>query len=247
MKDKNINKFIMPLSKYKRVLLKISGEALMGDKPFGHEYPIIQSIAEDIKEVIDLGVEVCVVVGGGNIYRGIDAPSLGMERAAGDYIGMLATVINALSLQNIMEAVNIHTRVLSAIPMMSICEPYIRRKAKRHMEKGRVVIFAGGTGNPFFTTDSAAVLRAIEMNCDLLLKGTKVNGIYDSDPKKNPSAVKYSDISYIDILKKDLKIMDMSAIGLAHENNLPIKVFSIKEKGNFAKVLLDKGECTNIW
>lgn len=235
----------MSLIKYKKVLLKVSGETLMGDKQYGHEYSVIRRIAEDIKEVLDLGVQVCVVVGGGNIYRGSDA-QFGMERAAGDYIGMLATVINALTLQNIMESVGIHTRVLSAIPMMSVCEPYIRRKAKRHIEKGRVVIFAGGTGNPFCTTDSAAVLRAIEMNCDLLLKGTKVDGVYNSDPTHTPNAVKYSTISYSKVLQDNLKVMDIAAIAVARENNLPIAVFSIKEKGNFAKVLQGKGEYTMI-
>lgn len=232
--------------KYKRVLLKVSGEALMGQKKFGHDYETIKAIAEDIKQVIDLGVEVCVVVGGGNIYRGIDASLLGMERASADYIGMLATVINALALQNIMETMNIYTRVLSAVPMTSICEPYIRRKAKRHMEKGRVVIFAGGTGNPFFTTDSAAVLRAIEMNCDLLLKGTQVDGVYDSDPVKNPNAIKYQNITYTDVLKDNLQVMDMAAIALARENKLPIKVFSIKDKGNFVRVLQSQGDYTKI-
>ncbi len=230
---------------YKRVLLKVSGEALMGNKQFGHEYSIILGIAEDIKEAIDLGIEVCVVVGGGNIYRGTDV-LFGMERAAGDYIGMLGTVINALTLQNIMESLGVHTRVLSAIPMMSVCDPYIRRKAKKHIEKGRVVIFAGGTGNPFCTTDSAAVLRAIEMSCDLLLKGTKVNGVYNADPTKNLNAVKYSTISYTNLLKDNLQVMDIAAIAVARENNLPIKVFSIKEKGNFAKVLQGKGEYTKI-
>jgi uridylate kinase len=232
--------------KYKRVLLKISGEALMGERKSGHDYITIKGIAEDIKEVINLGVEVCVVVGGGNIYRGSDASLLGIERAAADYIGMLATVINALALQNIMESIEIHTRVLSAIPMMTICEPYIRRKAKRHIEKGRIVIFAAGTGNPFFTTDSAAVLRAIEMNCDLLLKGTQVDGVYDSDPVKNPNAIKYLNITYTDVLTHNLKIMDMASIALAHENNLPIKVFSIKERGNFVKVLQGHGKYTKI-
>ncbi|WP_253308462.1 UMP kinase [Rickettsia endosymbiont of Orchestes rusci] len=232
--------------KYKRVLLKVSGEALMGEKQFGHEYSVIRKIAEDIKEVIDLGVEVCIVVGGGNIYRGINAAFVGMERASADYIGMLGTVINALTLQNIMESLNIYTRVLSAIPMMSVCEPYIRRRAKRHMEKGRVVIFAGGTGNPFCTTDSAAVLRAIEMNCDILMKATQVDGVYDSDPKKNPAAKKYFTISYKDVITNNLQVMDMAAIAVARENKLPIKVFSIKEQGNFAKVIQGKGEYTTI-
>ncbi|WP_341764326.1 UMP kinase [Candidatus Tisiphia endosymbiont of Beris chalybata] len=231
--------------KYKRVLLKISGEALMGDKQYGHEYAEIIRIAEDIKEAIQLGVQVGIVVGGGNIYRGTDV-QFGMERAAGDYIGMLATVINALTLQNIMESLGIFTRVLSAIPMMSVCEPYIRRKAKRHIEKGRVVIFAGGTGNPFCTTDSAGVLRAIEMNCDLLLKGTKVKGVYDADPAKYPNAIKYDTISYANLLNNNLQVMDIAAVAVARENNLPIMVFSIKEKGNFARVLREQGDYTKI-
>ncbi len=230
---------------YKRVLFKVSGEALMGQQKFGHDYLTLKGIAEDIKEVINLGMQVSVVVGGGNIYRGNDA-SLGIERAVADYMGMLATVINALALQNIMESINIDTRVVSAIHMSNICEPYIRRRAKRHLEKGRVVIFAAGTGNPFFTTDMAAVLRAIEMNCDLLLKGTQVDGVYDSDPAHNPGATKYGNITYIDILKDELKVMDMAAIALARDNNLPIKIFSIKERGNFAKVLHGKGAYTKI-
>lgn len=236
----------MTILKYKRVLLKMSGEALMGDKGFGHDYETLKRFAADIKEVKDLGVEVSVVVGGGNIYRGADAANMGMERAAADYVGMLGTIINALAFQNVLEACGIHTRVLSAIPMMSICESYIRRKAKRHMEKGRVVIFAGGTGNPFFTTDSAAVLRAIEMNCDLLLKGTQVDGVYSEDPIKNPNAQKFIEITYTKMLQHNLKVMDMSAIAQARENHLPIKVFSIKEKGNFAKVLQGNGSYTKI-
>lgn len=232
--------------KYKRVLLKVSGEALMGDKGFGHDYGTLQRISEDILEARNLGIEVALVVGGGNIYRGSDAATLGMERASADYVGMLATVINALALQNVMEATGIHTRVLSAIHMMTICEPYIRRKAKKHIEQGRVVIFAGGTGNPFFTTDSASVLRAIEMNCDLLLKGTKVDGVYSEDPIKNPQANKYREITYTEVMKQNLRIMDISAIALACENNLPIKVFSIKEKGNFAKVIQGQGVYTKI-
>lgn len=218
----------------------------MGDKNFGHDFETLQGIASDIREVKELGWQICIVVGGGNIYRGIDASVFGMERAAADYMGMLGTVINALALQNIMEKAGIYTRVQSAIPMMSICEPFIRRKAKRHMEKGRVVIFAAGIGNPFFTTDSAAVLRAIEMNCDFLLKGTKVDGVYDSDPHKNRDAKRFKDITYTDVLKDNLKVMDMAAIAVARENNLPIKVFSIKKRGNMALVLQDKGEFTTI-
>ena len=232
--------------KYKRVLLKMSGEALMGDRGFGHDYETLKRVADDIKEVRALGVQVSVVVGGGNIYRGADAANMGMERAAADYVGMLATVINALALQNVMEARAIDTRVQSAISMMSICEPYVRRKAKRHMEKGRVVIFAGGTGNPFFTTDSAAVLRAIEMNCDLLLKGTQVDGVYSADPKKDAQATKFTTVTYTELLQHQLNVMDMSAIALARENRLPIKVFSIKEKGNFARVLQGHGSYTKI-
>jgi uridylate kinase len=236
----------IPQIKYKRVLLKVSGEALMGARGFGHDYNVIKSIAEDIKEVRDLGVQVCIVVGGGNIYRGAEASQQGMERAAADYIGMLATVINALVVQNTMEQIGVYTRVLSAIPMTSVCESYVRRKADRHMEKDRVVIFAGGTGNPFFTTDSAAVLRAVEMNCDLLLKGTQVDGVYNVDPVQNPDAVKYENITYTEVLRDNLRIMDMAAIALARENNLPIKVFSIKEKGNFARVLQSQGNFTKI-
>lgn len=233
-------------SKYKCVLLKVSGEALMGDKTFGHDYETLKRIAQDIKEVRDMGVEVCVVVGGGNIFRGVSASALGMERTAADYMGMLGTVMNAIALQNIMEQEGIYTRVLSAINMTSICEPYVRRRAKRHMEKGRVVIFAGGTGNPFFTTDSAAVLRSIEMNCDLLLKGTQVDGVYSDDPHKNPDATKYDRVTYSEVLQNNLNVMDMAAIALARENNLPIKVFSIKKKGEFAKVLLSEGKYTKI-
>lgn len=218
----------------------------MGSQKFGHDYETIKAIANDIKEVRDLGVEVCVVVGGGNIYRGIDASLVGMDRAAADYIGMLATVINALALQNIMEGMDIYTRVMSAIPMMSVCEPYIRRKAKRHMQKGRIVIFAAGTGNPFFTTDTTAVLRAVEMNCDLLLKATKVDGVYNQDPHKNSSATRYNKITYTDVLKDNLNVMDMAAVALARDNKLPITVFSIKEQGNFAKVLIGEGNYTQI-
>lgn len=231
---------------YKRILFKVSGEALMGDKSFGHDFETLKGIAEDIKEVVELGVQICVVVGGGNIYRGSDASALGMERAAADYMGMLGTVINALALQNTMENIGIYTRVQSAIPMMSICEPFIRRRAKRHMQKGRVVIFAAGIGNPFFTTDSAAVLRAIEMNCDCLFKGTNVDGIYDFDPKKNANAKKFKEITYTDVLRDNLKVMDMAAIAVARENHLPIKVFSIKKRGNLAAVLKGEGEFTTV-
>ncbi len=236
----------MTIENCKRVLFKVSGEALMGDKNYGHDFETLKGISEDIKEVCELGIQVCVVVGGGNIYRGIDASELGMERASADYMGMLATVINAIALQNAMEKSGIYTRVQSAIPMTSICEPFIRRKARRHMQKDRVVIFAAGIGSPFFTTDSAAVLRAVEMNCDYLFKGTNVDGVYDSDPKTNPNAKKYEQITYTDVLKDNLNVMDMAAIAVARENKLPIKVFSIKERGNFAKVLQGKGSFTII-
>ena len=224
----------------KRVLFKVSGEALMGERTYGHDPNTLKAIAEDIKEVCEMGVQVCIVVGGGNIYRGVDAANLGMERATGDYMGMLATVINALALQNALEKQGIYTRVQSAIPMTSISEPFIRRRATRHMQKGRVVIFAAGIGNPFFTTDSAAVLRAVEMKCDYIFKGTNVDGVYDKDAKK------HHEITYTDVLRDNLKVMDMAAIAVARENNLPIKVFSIKQRGNFAKVLKDQGEYTII-
>lgn len=231
---------------YKCVLLKVSGEALMGDKQFGHDYDTIKRIAEDIKEVHDMGLQIAVVVGGGNIFRGNQAANLGMERAAADYMGMLGTVMNALALQNILEKMDVYTRVQSAIPMMSVCETYVRRKAKRHMQKSRVVIFAGGTGNPFFTTDFPAVLRAIEMNCDLLLKATQVDGVYSADPKKDPNAKRYDNVTYSEILENKLNVMDMAAIALARENQLPIKVFSIKERGEFAKVICGGGKFTKV-
>lgn len=218
----------------------------MGERTYGHDPNTLKAIAEDIKEVCEMGVQVCVVVGGGNIYRGIDAENLGMERATGDYMGMLATVINALALQNALEKQDVYTRVQSAIPMTSISEPFIRRRAIRHMQKGRVVIFAAGIGNPFFTTDSAAVLRAVEMKCDCIFKGTKVDGVYDKDPYKNPDAKRYKEITYTDVLRDNLKVMDMAAIAVARENNLPIKIFSIKQRGNFAKVLNDQGNYTII-
>ena len=229
----------MPKKKpqYKCVLLKVSGEALMGDKQFGHDYETIKRIAEDIKEVHDMGIQVCVVVGGGNIFRGNQAANLGMERAAADYMGMLGTVMNALALQNILEKLNVYTRVQSAIPMVTVCETYIRRKAKRHMQKGRVVIFAGGTGNPFFTTDSAASLRAIEINAEVILKGTRVDGIYSADPEKDPNATKYDTISFDDAYGKGLKVMDMTAFTLCKENNLPIIVFDMDTPGTLEKVL----------
>jgi uridylate kinase len=215
---------------YSRVLLKISGEALMGSKQCGHDMETINALSKDIVEVCNLGVQICIVVGGGNIFRGTSASLTGHERASGDYIGMLGTVINALILQNSLAKYSVTSRVLSAIPMTTICEPYIRRKAIRHLEKGRVVIFAAGTGNPFFTTDTAAALRAVEMNCNVILKGTQVSGIYSSDPKQNNDAVMYDKLSYTDLLSRDLKVMDASAVSLARENLIPIIVFSLKEE-----------------
>ncbi len=231
---------------YKRVMIKISGEALMGEKDFGQDLTIIKRISEDIKVVVGMGVEVCLVVGGGNIFRGMSAAEAGMERANADYMGMLATVMNALAVQNILEQMDCDVRVQSAIHMMEICEPYIKRRADRHMEQGRVVIFAAGTGNPFFTTDTAAALRAVEMNCDALLKGTQVDGVYDSDPKKNKNAKRLEKLSYRTVLADDLKVMDASAISLARENNIPILVFSIHEQGQFAKVVCGQGRYTII-
>ena len=231
---------------YRRVLLKISGEALMGDQDYGIDPAVVARLAEEIREVTALGVQVCAVIGGGNIFRGVSGMASGIERATGDYMGMLATVINALAMQNSLEKVGVSTRVQSAIPMASICEPYIRRRAMRHMEKGRVVIFAAGTGNPFFTTDTAAALRASEMGCDALLKGTKVDGVYDSDPAKNPSAKRYDRLSYLDVLAQDLQVMDTSAISLARQSKIPIIVFSIQTHGAFAEVMQGRGKFTIV-
>lgn len=232
--------------RYRRILLKISGEALMGSREFGLDPMIVSRIAKEVKSVCDLGIEVCLVIGGGNIFRGIAGASQGMQRASADYMGMLATVMNALAMQNALEQLGTPTRVLSAIPMQSICEPYIRRRAMRHLEKGRVVIFAAGTGNPYFTTDTAAALRASEMGCEALLKGTKVDGVYTADPKTNPKAKRFERLSHHDVLSKDLKVMDAAAISLARENNIPIIVFSIHRPGNFAEVMKGKGMFTTI-
>jgi uridylate kinase len=231
---------------YRRVLLKISGEVLMGSREYGIDPDTIKRIAADVKEVVDLKVQVCLVIGAGNIFRGISGAAVGIERASGDYMGMLATVINALALQSALEQLGVYTRVLSAIPMSTVCEPYIRRRAIRHMEKGRVVIFAAGTGNPFFTTDTAAALRASEMGCTALLKGTKVDGVYSADPRKDPSAKRHDKLTYMDVLSRDLKVMDASAISLARENNIPILVFSIQNKGGFADVIRGNGKHTII-
>ncbi|MGE0753955.1 MAG: UMP kinase [Alphaproteobacteria bacterium] len=231
---------------FKRVLLKLSGEALMGDKGYGQDPKTIERICRDIKATMEMGVQVCVVVGAGNIFRGIDGEATGMERASADYMGMVATVLNALALQNCLERMNVDTRVLSAISMMQVCEPYIRRRAERHIDRGRVVIFAAGTGNPFFTTDTAAALRANEMGCDALLKGTQVDGVYDADPKKNKNAKLFKSLSYHEVLVRDLKVMDASAIALSRENQIPILVFSIHNKDGIARAICGKGKFTLI-
>lgn len=230
-----------PNPAFKRVLLKISGEALMGDLEYGLDPVFVSRVAEEIKEAVATGVQVCLVIGGGNIFRGVSAAASGMERSTADYMGMLATVMNALAMQSALETHGVPTRVLSAIPMQTVCEPYIRRRAVRHMEKGRVVVFAAGTGNPYFTTDTAAALRASEMDCDAMMKGTKVDGVYDSDPVKNPDAVRYETLSHMDVISKDLKVMDASAITLSRDNDIPIVVFSILEAGGLAKVLRGEG------
>jgi len=232
--------------RYRRVLLKLSGEGLMGDGEYGIDPETIERLANEIKTVLDLGVQVSLVIGGGNIFRGISGVAAGVERTSADYMGMLATVMNALAMQSVLERVGVETRVQSAIPMPTVCEPFIRRRAVRHMEKGRVVIFAAGTGNPFFTTDTAAALRAVEMTCDALIKGTQVDGVYDSDPKKNPDAKRYERLGYREVLANDLKVMDASAIALARENKIPILVFSLQDTGSFAKVVKGEGRFTSI-
>jgi uridylate kinase len=226
--------------KYKRILLKISGEAMMGDQGYGVDPATVDFIAKEIKEAVSMGSELAIVIGGGNIFRGVEASVKGIERASADYMGMLATVINALALQNYLEKYSIPTRVQSAIEMKELAEPYIRRKAIRHLEKGRTVIFAAGTGNPYFTTDTAASLRAMEISADVILKATKVDGVYSSDPFKDPSAKKYNTLSYIDVLKKGLSVMDSTAISLCMDNNLPIVVFNLKGKGNIRKIIEGK-------
>jgi len=232
--------------KYRRVLLKISGEALMGERDYGLDPAMTARIAQEIQSVHALGVELCLVIGGGNIFRGLTGAAVGMERASGDYMGMLATVINSLAMQNELERHGVTTRVQSAISMQSICEPYIRRRALRHLEKGRVVIFGAGTGNSFFTTDTAAALRASEMGCDALLKATKVDGVYDADPLHEPKARRFERLDYREVLTRDLQVMDASAISLARENRIPILVFSIFENGGFAQVVQGRGRYTII-
>lgn len=223
--------------KYKRVLLKLSGESLMGNQNYGIDPEVLDQFADEIKDARSLGVEIAIVIGGGNIFRGISGAAKGMDRVQGDYMGMLATVINSMALQDALERKGTFTRLLTAIKMEQIAEPFIRRRAIRHLEKGRLVIFGAGTGNPYFTTDTAAALRAIEIEADVIIKGTRVDGIYDSDPEKNPKAVKFETISYIDVLQKNLRVMDLTAITLCQDNKLPILVFNMEQKGNLRRLL----------
>ncbi len=232
--------------KWKRVLLKLSGEALVGDGSYGISPEMIKSLALDLKSVFELNIQLCIVIGGGNIYRGLSGAARGMDRTTGDYMGMLATVMNSLALQNALEEINVQTRVQSALPISAVCEPYIRRKAFRHLEKKRIVIFAAGTGNPYFTTDTAAALRASEMNCDVMIKATLVDGIYSSDPKKDKNAIRYEKLSYMDVLSKDLQVIDASAVSLARENKIPLIISSIFENGNLVNILKGKGVFTIV-
>jgi uridylate kinase len=231
---------------YKRILLKLSGESLMGNKQFGIDTDKVLDYANEIKAAVDAGVQVAVVIGGGNIYRGIQAAANGIDRVQGDYMGMLATVINSMALQSGLEKIGVHTRLLTAIEMKEVAEPFIKRRAVRHLEKGRVVIFGAGTGNPYFTTDTAAALRATEIEADVILKGTRVDGIYDSDPEKNPKAKKYDNITFGEALKKKLNVMDLTAFTLCQENNLPIIVFDVNNKGNLKKILSGKKVGTRV-
>ncbi len=236
----------MARTRFNRILLKLSGEALMGPGQFGIDPDAVGGLATEIAQAQAGGQQLCIVVGGGNIFRGLAAAAKGFDRASADYMGMLATVMNALAMQNALEKIGVDTRVLSAIPMASVSEPYIRRRAMRHMEKGRIVIFAAGTGNPFFTTDTAAALRAAEMGCDGLFKGTSVDGIYNADPKKVSSATRYERLSYSRVLADDLKVMDASAVALCRDNDIPIVVFNIREPGNLARVLSGQGIATVV-
>lgn len=231
---------------FKRILLKLSGEALMGSGEFGIDTETVARVAQEVKAAKEAGFELCLVIGGGNIFRGVAGAAGGMDRAQADYMGMLATVMNALAMQNALEQIGVHTRVQSAIEMDQVCEPVIRRRALRHLEKGRVVIFAAGVGSPYFTTDSGAALRAAEMKCDGLLKGTSVDGVYDSDPKSNADAVRYDNVSYDTVLRDNLKVMDASAIALCRDNDIPIVVFSIREQGNLETVLGGGGTATVV-
>jgi uridylate kinase len=231
---------------YKRVLLKLSGEGLLGEREYGLDPETVDRICEEIATVHKMGVGISLVIGAGNIFRGVSGAAQGIERTTADYMGMLATVINALAVQSVLEAKGAPTRVMSAIPMSMVCEPYIRRRAERHMEKGRIVIFAAGTGNPFFTTDTAAALRAAEMGCEALLKGTQVDGVYSADPLKDSNAERYEELSYQDVLSQNLRVMDTSAIALARENDIPILVFSIQSEGSFADVVCGQGRFTIV-
>jgi uridylate kinase len=236
----------MTRPRFNRILLKLSGEALMGEGQFGIDPDTVARLADEIKAAVESGHALCLVVGGGNIFRGLAGAAKGFDRSTADYIGMLATVMNALAMQNALEKIGIDTRVQSAIPMATVSEPYIRRRAVRHMEKGRVVIFAGGTGNPFFTTDTAAALRAAEMGCDALFKGTSVDGVYDADPKKVADAKRYETVTFDKVLSDNLKVMDATAVALCRDNNIPIVVFNIREQGNLARVLGGEGTQTIV-
>jgi uridylate kinase len=236
----------MPMPPAKRVLLKLSGEVLMGDQAFGIDPTVVGELAREVKAAKETGLEICLVIGGGNIFRGMAGAAAGMDRAQADYMGMLATVMNALAMQNALEQIGVQTRVQSAVQMDQVCEPVIRRRAERHLEKGRIVIFAAGVGAPYFTTDSGAALRAAEMRCDALLKGTSVDGVYDADPKKNPDAKRFETVSYDRVLADNLKVMDASAVALCRDNAIPIVVFSIRENGNLARVLAGEGVQTIV-
>jgi uridylate kinase len=233
-------------ARYKRILLKLSGEVLMGNQQYGIDSEFVAELAKEVKAAKDSGLEICLVIGGGNIFRGMAGAAKGMDRAQADYMGMLATVMNALAMQNALEQLGVQTRVQSAVQMDTVCEPVIRRRAERHLEKGRVVIFAAGVGAPYFTTDSGAALRAAEMKCDALLKGTSVDGVYDADPKTDPNAKRYDTVDYDTVLARNLKVMDASAVALCRDNNIPIVVFSIREKGNLARVLAGEGVQTIV-
>ncbi|MGF1651221.1 MAG: UMP kinase [Hyphomicrobiaceae bacterium] len=236
---------VQPL-RFQRLLLKVSGEALMGEGSYGFDVDVARGIAIDVKEAVDAGCEIGIVVGGGNIFRGLAGAASGMDRATGDYMGMLATVMNALAFANVLESVGVQSRVLSAIPMPTVCESYVRPKALHHLSLGRVVICGAGTGNPYFTTDTTAALRAIEMNCDAMAKATQVDGVYSDDPRRNPDAIRYDHLSYSEVLGRDLKVMDGAAIALARDNELPVVVFSIKERGNLIRLLQGNARCTLI-
>lgn len=236
----------MSANKFKRILLKLSGEALMGDGQFGIDPDTVARMAAEVKAAKDTGLEICLVIGGGNIFRGMAGAAKGMDRAQADYMGMLATVMNALAMQNALEQLGVTTRVQSAIQMDTVCEPVIRRRAERHLDKGRVVIFAAGVGSPYFTTDSGAALRAAEMKCDALFKGTSVDGVYDADPKNNPDATRYERLSFDRVLADNLRVMDASAVALCRDNDIPIVIFSIREQGNLASVLAGEGTSTIV-